>query len=168
MDTQAFAGERVTLTTSRKFVDVVAEIDRAVSHPNVPELFRRMKDAGTPDELERAVEAAVGPQGIMEFLRFDFGLPLRLDHHPTNRNALRLMLGNPLIMREMVRGTPDAGSYAPVSVLVDERDGRVHISYDRMASLLAPVGDPHALKVAQALDAKIERLLEAAAGETAR
>src|SRR5262245_61786745 len=97
----------------------------------------------------------------MEFLRFDFSHPLRMERRPTDRNAVRILLGNPLVMRAMVRGAPDAGSYAPVSVLVDERDSSVHISYDRMASLPPPASDSHALAVARELDAKVERLLYA-------
>ena len=49
-------------------------------------------------------------------------------------------------------------------VLVDERADGVHISYDRMASLLAPYGNPDALEVARNLDAKLEDLLQKAAG----
>jgi hypothetical protein len=66
-------------------------------------------------------------------------------------------------MKEMAKRVPDAGSYAPVTVLVDERADGVHISYDRMASLLAPYGNRDALKVARDLDAKVERLLQQAA-----
>jgi hypothetical protein len=40
----------------------------------------------------------------------------------------------------------------------------VHLSYDRMASLLAPYGSALALEVARGLDEKIEHLLTAAAG----
>ena len=58
---------------------------------------------------------------------------------------------------------PDAGSYAPVTVLVDERDDGVHLSYDRMAGFLAPYGNPDALKVAQDLDREVEDLLREAA-----
>ena len=58
---------------------------------------------------------------------------------------------------------PDAGSYAPVTVLVDERADGVHISYDRMASLLAPYGNRDALRVARDLDAKVEDVLRQAA-----
>jgi hypothetical protein len=76
----------------------------------------------------------------------------------------RLVLGNPLIMKEMAKHVPDAGSYAPVIVLVDERADGVHLSYDRMASLLAPYGNPDALKVARELDSKVEDLLQKAAG----
>jgi hypothetical protein len=45
-------------------------------------------------------------------------------------------------MTEMAKHVPDAGSYAPVTVLVDERQDGVHLSYDRMLSLLAPYGTP--------------------------
>src|SRR6202035_2287966 len=54
--------------------------------------------------------------------------------------------------------------YAPVTVLVDERTDGVHISYDRMVSLLAPYRDSEALTVARDLDKKIETLLSEAAG----
>jgi hypothetical protein len=66
-------------------------------------------------------------------------------------------------MKEMAKHVPDASSYAPVTVLVDERADGVHISYDRMASVLAPYGNPDALKVARDLDAKVEHLLQQAA-----
>ena len=66
-------------------------------------------------------------------------------------------------MREMARHVPDAGSYAPVTVLIDERADGVHLSYDRMASLLAPYGNRDALEVARALDKKVEDLLTQAA-----
>jgi len=56
----------------------------------------------------------------------------------------------------MVRHIPDAGSYAPVTILVDERPDGVHLSYDRMVSLLAPYKNPEALVVARDLGSKIE------------
>jgi hypothetical protein len=76
---------------------------------------------------------------------------------------VRLVIGNPLIMKEMAKHVPDAGSYAPVTVLVDERPDGVHLSYDRMASFLAPYGNSDALAVAQSLDKKVEDLLRQAA-----
>ena len=76
---------------------------------------------------------------------------------------VRFVIGNPLIMKEMAKHVPDAGSYAPVTVLVDERADGVHLSYDRMASLLAPYENRDALEVARNLDRKIEDLLREAA-----
>ncbi|MGB6528570.1 MAG: DUF302 domain-containing protein [Candidatus Nitrosopolaris sp.] len=72
---------------------------------------------------------------------------------------MRYVIGNPLIMKEMAKHVPDAGSYAPVTILVDERPDGVHLSYDKMASLLAPYRNSNALTVARDLDSKIENLL---------
>ncbi len=74
-----------------------------------------------------------------------------------------MLIGNPLIMKEMAKHVPDAGSYAPVTVLVDERSDGVHLSYDKMVSFLAPYGNREALQVAEDLDNKIETLLREAA-----
>jgi hypothetical protein len=63
----------------------------------------------------------------------------------------------------MVDFVPDAGSYAPVTVLIDERPDGVRLSYGRMASFLASYGSEDALKVARDLDSKVEALLTAAA-----
>jgi uncharacterized protein (DUF302 family) len=76
---------------------------------------------------------------------------------------VRLVIGNPLIMRQMVQHVPDAGSYAPVTILVDERLDGVHLSYDRMESFLAPYQNANALTVAKELDGKVEALLVSAA-----
>ena len=77
---------------------------------------------------------------------------------------MRLVIGNPLIMKQMVVHVPDAASYAPVTILIDERADGVHLSYDRMASFLASYGNEEALKVARDLDSKIEALMTKAAG----
>ncbi|GAA0573429.1 hypothetical protein GCM10008942_22660 [Rhizomicrobium electricum] len=72
---------------------------------------------------------------------------------------MRLIVGNPLIMKEMVKHVPDAGSYAPVTILIDERSDGVHVSYDTMESYLLPYGSAEALAVARNLDTKITTLL---------
>jgi hypothetical protein len=66
-------------------------------------------------------------------------------------------------MKEMAKRVPDAGSYAPVTILIDDRPDGVHLSYDRMASFLAPYQNTEALNVARELDAKVEALLASAA-----
>lgn len=47
--------------------------------------------------------------------------------------------------------------------VVDQRADGVHLTYDSIASLLAPYGSQAALAVAGELDAKIEGLLKTAA-----
>jgi uncharacterized protein (DUF302 family) len=97
------------------------------------------------------------------FVRFDAGEVLRKARGGRGPQILRLAVGNPLIMKEMAKTVPDAASYAPITILVDERADGVHLSYDSMASLIAPYGSEPALAVARELDLKIVSLLEAAA-----
>jgi uncharacterized protein (DUF302 family) len=105
------------------------------------------------------IERGLGSSGLMEFTRFDLGAVLRKESGSTEARIVRLVIGNPLVMKEMVKHVPDAGSYAPVTILIDERADGVHISYDRMASYLAPYGNADALKVARDLDAKVEEVI---------
>ena len=99
----------------------------------------------------------------MSFVQFDHGIIMRKELGSDTPRMVRLVIGNPLIMKEMAKHVSDAGSYAPVTVLVDERPDGVHLSYDRMTSFLAPYGNPDALAVAQSLDKKVEDLLRQAA-----
>jgi len=99
----------------------------------------------------------------MLFMQLDHGAIVRKETGRETPKMVRFIIGNPLIMKEMAKHVPDAGSYAPVTVLVDERADGVHLSYDKMASLLAPCKNRDALEVARGLDRKIEDLLRAAA-----
>jgi len=96
-------------------------------------------------------------------MQLDDGGIVRKEMGGSAPKIVRFLIGNPLIMKEMAKHVPDAGSYAPVTVLVDERADGVHLSYDRMASFLAPYGNRDALEVARDLDMKIEDLLRQAA-----
>ena len=99
----------------------------------------------------------------MLFMELDHGAILRKESGKDVPKIVRFIVGNPLIMKEMAKHTHDAGAYAPVTILVDERADGVHLSYDRMESLLAPYGNLDALDVARNLDKKIEDLLREAA-----
>lgn len=99
----------------------------------------------------------------MEMAHFDIGEVLRKELGERAPRVLRLVIGNPLIMKEMVKHVPDAASYAPVTVLIDQRPDGVYLSYDLMVSLLAPYGNAEALAVARQLDDKVVALLTAAA-----
>jgi uncharacterized protein (DUF302 family) len=109
------------------------------------------------------VGAAIGSSGLLEFARFDHGNILSIDRGAPAPRIFRFLVGNPLIMKEMAKHVPDAGSYAPVTILIDERANGVHISYDTMTSHLTPYGNLAALNVARELDSKIESLLARAA-----
>ena len=155
--------ERFSLTTSKPFDEVIAGVNAAIGHPDMAEFGRSTHEARSFAELQSAVEKGLSQVGLMLFMQLDHGAIMRKETGRQTPKMIRFVVGNPLIMKEMVKHVPDAGSYAPVTVLVDERADGVHLSYDRMSSLLAPYGSPDALRVAQDLDKKVENLLKQAA-----
>jgi uncharacterized protein (DUF302 family) len=144
--------QRFSLTTSKPFDEVVAGVNAGIGHPDMAEFARSTHQARSLAELKSAVEKGLSEAGLMLFMQLDQGAVLRKETGRDVPRIVRLLIGNPLIMKEMAKHVPDAGSYAPVTVLVDERADGVHLSYDKMASLLAPYRNSEALAVARDLD----------------
>src|SRR5256712_6156666 len=155
--------QRFTLNSSKPFDQVVAALNSAVGHPDMAEFWKSTHQAQSDAELQNTIEKGLGRTGLMLFVEFDHGAIVRKGTGRATPRMIRFVIGNPLIMREMAKHVPDAGSYAPVTVLVDERVDGVHLSYDRMASFLAPYENADGLDVAKDLDAKVEALIASAA-----
>jgi uncharacterized protein (DUF302 family) len=155
--------QRVNIVSTEPFDTVVARIDAAIGHPDMVAFSKNFSAAQNEAEMEKVVNPVTQPNSLMEFTRLDLGEVLQKENGTSKPRILRIVAGNPLIMKEMVKHVVDAGSYAPVTILIEERPDSVRISYDRMASYLAPYGNSDALKVARELDAKVERILTAAA-----
>ena len=155
--------ERFAVTSSKPFDQVVAALNSAVGHPEMSEFWKSTERAQSVAELESTIKKVLGRTGLMLFAEFDHGAILRKGTGRDTPRMIRFVIGNPLIMKEMAKQVPDAGSYAPVTILIDERLDGVHLSYDRMASFLAPYNNAEALKVARDLDEKVEALLSVAA-----
>ena len=80
-------------------------------------------------ELESAIQRGLGRACLMMFMEF---ATARFSVKRTSKDIpkiVRLVIGNPLIMQRMAERVPEAGSYAPVTILVDERPNGVHLSY---------------------------------------
>jgi len=155
--------ERFSLTSSKPFDEVVAGVNAAIGHPDMAEFGKSTHEARSFAELKSAVEKGLSKAGLMLFMQLDQGAVMRKETGHETPKMIRFIIGNPLIMKEMAKNVPDAGSYAPVTVLVDERADGVHLSYDRMASFLAPYANAAALEVARDLDRKVEKILQQAA-----
>jgi len=157
--------QRFSLITSRPFDAVVASLKAGVGQLDLAAFANASKSQGTFAELEHVINRNMGKTGLMLFLEFDHGAVVRKETGLEKPKIVRLVIGNPLVMKEMAKHVPDAGSYAPVTVLVDEREDGTHLSYDKMVSFLTPYGNQDALTIAHDLDHKIVKLLNDAAVE---
>jgi uncharacterized protein (DUF302 family) len=151
--------ERVSYISQKPFSKVLEALDTAVGHPKMDEMWQKLFKADTVADVEEIMRSCVGSSGLIEFLRFNHGEIVHKEKTGSKPRIVRLVVGNPSIMRRMAEHVPDAGSYAPVTILIDERSDGVHLTYDRMASFLATYENERALKVARELDAKVEGML---------
>jgi uncharacterized protein (DUF302 family) len=121
MATKQISVERFTITSAKPFSEVVKALEASVGHPNMSMFTNDVASAKSYADLEKVIHAATGASGVMQFMRFDLGEIVRKERGENAPRSLRYLIGNPLIMKQMLERSPDAGSYAPVTILVDER-----------------------------------------------
>jgi hypothetical protein len=153
---------RHVIDSDRKFSDVLDGIFGGISRPDIEALFSELDASTSYEQFSSLVRQAQGSAGLMLFLQLDLDGALTLDPRATTwtgRHLARLICGNPVTMGEMTRHVPDAGSYAPVTILVQETPEGTQVAYDTVASTLAPYHDAAASRVARRLDAEVLGLL---------
>jgi uncharacterized protein (DUF302 family) len=102
-----------------------------------------------------------GVEGLILFQIYDHGGILNIWGKP--RKAKQYLIGNPYTATLMSRYNISAALYAPLRVLVFEKeDQTVQIEYDLPSSLFGQFGIPEITDVGLSLDEKLERVLEAA------
>jgi uncharacterized protein (DUF302 family) len=155
----------VTVITERPFDDVVAAVYAGLGRvPDFRGLVERWSTARDAEEFEAIVGAVSGSSGLIEFLSLDLGAALTIRDPARSRRLLRIIAGNPVTMSKMAATVTDAGSYAPITILIAERTEGTTLSYDRIASAIAPYASQEASAVATALDDAVVTLLQATAG----
>jgi hypothetical protein len=156
---------RVTVTSTQPFDDVVEAVYAGLGR--VPDFGQAVRDwytARDRDEFDAAVEPMAGSSGLLEFISLDLGAVLAIRDPTRSSRLLRIIAGNPVTMSKMTATVRDAGSYAPVTILIAERPDGVTLSYDRVASAIAPYAGNEASAIAEALDDSVLTLLRDAAG----
>jgi hypothetical protein len=159
---------RHVLDSERSFSSVLAGIFGGISRPDIGLLFSKLEASTSYEQFSSLVEQAQGSAGLMRFLQLDLDNALTLDPQAPDwagRRLVRLIAGNPVTMGEMTRHVADAGSYAPVTILIEEMpDGGTRVAYDAVASEIAPYHDAAASRVAERLDTEVLDLLREVTG----
>jgi uncharacterized protein (DUF302 family) len=159
---------RHVFDSERPFLDVLDSIFGGISQPDIEALFGKLATSTSYEQFSSLVGQAQGSAGLIRFMELDLDHALTLDPQARDRagrRLVRLIAGNPVTMGEMTRHVADAGSYAPVTILVEEQPGgETRVAYDTVASAIAPYHDAAASQVAQRLDAEVLELLHQATG----
>jgi uncharacterized protein (DUF302 family) len=154
--------ERLCFVSKKSFDEVLSGLYSGISRPNIGELKQRLQGASDLMEFGRIVEAAVGSAGLLEFLHLDLGAAIRVGSLKRPYRMIRIIAGNPMIMRSMTQSVPAAGSYAPITILIYQFDGDVLVCYDSLARLLTVYDNKEVWQIANDLDKKLIALIERA------
>jgi uncharacterized protein (DUF302 family) len=158
--TKPFQGIRVEVETSVSFGEVLLRLRRLMGDASAPAVVALAKETITEAEyVQKLQERFVGESGFMLFHEIDHGgwLP----RFGISRRVVRWILGNPLIAVTMIRHDIIAGLFAPVEILVTEKESGVGatIAYVRPSSLMVIEENPPLLEAAKALDEKLDMLI---------
>jgi hypothetical protein len=98
-----FEIDRFSVTSSRPFEAVVAALKAGVGRLDLVEFAKASHSAGSFAELEEVINRDIGRTGLMLFLEFDHGAVLRKETGHDKPKIVRLVIGNPLVMKEMAK-----------------------------------------------------------------
>jgi uncharacterized protein (DUF302 family) len=161
MAISTFLTGHVRVETTKPFAEVTRDFESHVGKfdPTVLPSFR--SDAQHVDDVKSQIEAMAGKSGLMLFSITDHGELLTLLGE--RRKAVQYLVGNPLIAIQMTRHNLAAGLYAPLRVLIYEREqGTTCLEYDQPSSLFGQFNNDRIASVASTLDRKLEELVRAA------
>jgi hypothetical protein len=162
---------RHIIKSEQTFENVMDGIFDGISRPDIRSLFSDLEASTSYEQFSSLVRHAQGSAGLMQFWQLHLDGVLILDPRAPQQakhRLVRLIAGNPVTMGEMTRHIADAGSYAPVTILIQELpDGGSRIAYDSVASAIAPYHDAAASEVARRLDAEVLTLLREVTGAPA-
>jgi hypothetical protein len=108
MPTIQISVQRFSVVSRNPFESVVAKLSATIGHPDMRAFPQDVTAARTFAELEQIIHKAIGASDLMEFARFNIGEILRKESGAKTPHILRLIVGNPLIMKQMAVHVPDA------------------------------------------------------------
>ena len=155
---------RHVLVSDRPFADVLAAVNQGIGRPDMQALVTALESSGFSTQFSALAQQAKGSTDLYRFLEIPLDVALDADPASAGKGRLvRLIAGNPVTMSQMAQHVADTGSYAPITILIQELPGEgTRVAYDTMASALAPYRNEAASKVAESLDGEVLGLLRQA------
>jgi hypothetical protein len=153
-----FPIEHISVRTDTPFSLVVQRLEAETGLFDLADVGRRLSGGESPASVINAINAMAGTSGFMRFFAADHGAILRLHGQPAD--AVRFLIGHPLIAARMTKRAISSALYAPLSLLaVSDGDG-TRLEYDRPSSIFAQFNDPEIDNVAHELDEKLDAMIQ--------
>ena len=143
----------VVIESQKAAADVRTSLEALI--PPIDDEIPVLLTDGVTDRLKQRLDAA--PE-LSIFLKRDHGVLIGL--YGKVRDAVQYEIGNPLTASRMTRYQLAAGLYAPLRVIIYEKDdGGSCIEYDLPSSLFGQFGDDRVTEIARGLDVALARSL---------
>ena len=159
-----YQATRVTYDSARGFADTKSSFDEHVPLLDPGVAIDLVIHGASWEQVQSAVNARIGPSGLVALARLEQGLLLSLSGEALQ--ASLYLVGNPLVAREVLGHDPAGALYAPFRVAVFADDLGTHISYDNPSTVFASLGSGSIDRIALDLDAKIAAVAERVCGDT--
>ncbi|CAL1710118.1 unnamed protein product [Somion occarium] len=171
-DIISFTAQRVILTSSKPFKDVVAALDQELNKAGAGmEIVKLLHGAKSRQDLEEGVQNM--SEGTRDFVYFSSGahskwLSAYFDDTRSFPETHYYILGNPLIAQTILKHDIIAGLHIPPKILVQEMEGGAgsRIIYELPSSVMAVGGSEVLKKAAEVLDVKLENMARKVLSQT--
>ena len=151
-----FSGVRLSFDSKKRFDEVLSALlaDVGAKPLMINDVAAKFESW---ESYKKEVESHVGPSGFILFAIIDHGAWIK--KVDIRKKVLRLVIGNPLLAITMMRHDLTAGLFAPVELLLMERDdGQSSLTYVKPSSLMVVETNDALLAAANELDAKLQAL----------
>jgi uncharacterized protein (DUF302 family) len=159
MTETTYTAVRITYDSNRDFKETRARFDEGVPGFEGAASVELVLEGASWPEVEAAVDARVGPTGLVALARLDQGALLSLQGELLE--ATLYLVGNPIVARKVTHHEPAAALYAPFRVAIYRDATGVHIAYDQPSSVFASLGSSDIDLIASELDNKIGSVAKA-------
>ena len=154
--------EHVDLLSSKDFAETVKDLRAELGNASTETLMGRLSASSHWSHYAAECAEFAGRSNLIEVGYLNWGKVLSLSGTPMKAGCF--IVGNPVTAQKLLAaGGAQVGLYLPTKLTVfEDRDGAVHVSYDKFLPIMAPYGMATLDKIAGAIDVVLDKLAMAA------
>ena len=163
MSVTDFTNKHVVLASAKPFAQAIKDIQAEMGRANTETLGEKLSASKDFAEFTEEMEFLAGRSNFINVALLNWGKMMA--KVPLGMKAVLFVIGNPLTARKLLEaGGPEVGLYLPTKIYVyEDREGHTQVTYDQIAPVMAPYGNPQLDAVAAVIDKALANLADKAA-----
>ena len=163
MSVTDFTNKHVVLASAKPFAQAIKDIQAEMGRANTETLGEKLSASKDFAEFTEEMEFLAGRSNFINVALLNWGKVMA--KVPLGMKAVLFVIGNPLTARKLLEaGGPEVGLYLPTKIYVyEDQEGHTQVTYDQIAPVMAPYGNPRLDAVAAVIDKALANLADKAA-----